>query len=66
MGVKWPYFAKMTPPKKMPYPLPPKKTHKHPRNKKMPSYSGKKPGKSHGRLFMKNTTLLATVFQAVA
>jgi hypothetical protein len=55
MGLKWPYFAKMTPPKKMTHPLPPEKTHKHPKNKKIPSYSEKKPGQSYGRLFMKNT-----------
>jgi hypothetical protein len=39
----------------MPHPLPPQKTHKHPRHKKIPSYSEKKPGQSYGRLFMKNT-----------
>jgi hypothetical protein len=52
MGLKWPYFAKMTPlkkKKKMPHPLPPEKTHKHPKHKKIPSYSEKKPGQSHGR-----------------
>jgi hypothetical protein len=37
--------------KKMPHPLPPEKTHKHPKHKKMPGY---------GRLKMKNTTLRRT------
>jgi hypothetical protein len=42
------------PKKKMPHPLPPEKTQKHPKHKKTPSYSEKKPGQSYGRLFMKN------------
>jgi hypothetical protein len=41
----------------MPHPLPPKKTHKHPKHKKIPSYSEKKPEHSYGRLFMKNTIM---------
>jgi hypothetical protein len=58
MGLKWPYFAKMTPPKKMPNAppfAPPKRPTNTPKNKKIPSYSEKKPGQSYGRLFMKNT-----------
>jgi hypothetical protein len=50
MGVKWPYFAKMTPQKKIIPAKPHEKTHKHPKHKKRPSYNENKNGQSYGRL----------------
>ena len=55
MGVKWPFLAKMTPTKKIIPAVDPKKTHKHPKHKKRPSYNANKNEQSYGRLFMKNT-----------
>jgi hypothetical protein len=50
MGVKWPHLAKMTPTKKIVPAVNPKKTHKHPKHKKRPSYNENKNGQSYGRL----------------
>jgi hypothetical protein len=49
-AVKWPYFAKITPEKKIVPSKPHEKTHKHPKHKKRPSYNENKNGQSYGRL----------------
>jgi hypothetical protein len=50
MGAKWAHLAKMTPTKKIMPAVDPKKTHKHPKHKKRPSYAENKNGHSWGRL----------------
>ena len=50
MGVKWPHLAKMAPTKKIIPAVDPKKTHKHPKHKKRPSYNANKNAHSWGRL----------------